>query len=426
MDYGTAGISSGDYSLQLSILNLATDEMISEGECSFSVLPIALEQCDIPISRWHYYDCIESAHGVELFEDEYFRLLKNYFLNAVEHGFNTVLLPFFSHAQKNKDLKEPRVTQIVKIKKSGDQYEFDFEKLRRFIALAKECGIQFFETSHIASQQGARHCPKIVGMENGQEVTLFDINTSAVSEEYEDFLGQFYEACIPVLKGMGVLENCYFHVSDEPTLNCFDSYMGIARILRKILPEGKLIDALHQREFADTKVLSYPVVSTQCVEEFADYEGGIWVYYCCEEGFKNLSNAFFNHPLLRTRVLGVQLYLNEAKGFLQWAMNYWYDVNSLEYVNTDYVTDGNGVFPAGDSFMVYPGETGPLPSIRQEAFADGIRDYKALKTLEKKCGRESVLSLLKEHGFAGYTQYTHSETEFVSFMEKVQELLKED
>lgn len=418
-----ADIPAGDYSMKLAIFDQSTHEIMAEGEYGFSVLPACLETCDIPITRWIYYDCIEDAHNLRAFEDEYFEMLEKYFENSVEHGFNTALLPLFSHPQKNELTARPKITQIVGIEKNGDEYRFDFSLLRKFILLAKKCGIQFFETSHIASQQGAKHCPTIWATVDGVEKVIFDIHTPCASAEYIDFLEKFFGKLAPLLEELGVLENCYFHISDEPFPICFDEYMQMANILRGILPKGKLIDALHNREFAETKVLDYPVVSTQCVEHFKDYDGPIWVYYCCEEGYKNLSNDFFNHPLLRTRVIGVQLYLNDAKGFLHWAMNYWYDIYSLEYVNPDYVADGNGVFPAGDSFMVYPGADGPLASLREEAFADGIRDYRMLKTLEKKKGKDFVLSLLEENGFFGYTGYTHDETQFTLFMEQVQQLL---
>ena len=124
--------------------------------------------------------------------------------------------------------------------------------------------------------------------------------------------------------------------------------------------------------------------------------------------------------------MGAQLYLNDAKGFLHWALNYWYDVETLELLDMNYVSDGNGAFPAGDCSMIYPGNNAPVSSIRQEVFADGIRDYRALKTLEKKKGREFVVQLLKDNGFNEYTQYTHNEKKFAEFWEKVQNLIVGD
>ena len=58
-----------------------------------------------------------------------------------------------------------------------------------------------------------------------------------------------------------------------------------------------------------------------------------------------------------------------------------------------------------------------------KAFAEGIKDYRTLKTLETKMGRKSVLSILRKYGFDGFCKYTHDENTFVKFWIFVRELL---
>jgi hypothetical protein len=38
------------------------------------------------------------------------------------------------------------------------------------------------------------------------------------------------------------------------------------------------------------------------------------------------------------------------------------------------------MFPAGDAFVVYPGQDGPVDSMRWEVFAEGLADYALLQT----------------------------------------------
>ena len=45
--------------------------------------------------------------------------------------------------------------------------------------------------------------------------------------------------------------------------------------------------------------------------------------------------------------------------------------------------------------MVYPGEEGPVDSIRGEVFREALQDQRALQLLEKLQGREKTLALLQ-------------------------------
>lgn len=82
--------------------------------------------------------------------------------------------------------------------------------------------------------------------------------------------------------------------------------------------------------------------------------------------------------------------------------------------------DGRGRFlQSGDSFVVYPASDGVWDSLRLEVFSDGIEDYRALKTLEKKRGREFVVGLLKAEGMNGYKMYRRDANRHFDFREKI-------
>ena len=59
-------------------------------------------------------------------------------------------------------------------------------------------------------------------------------------------------------------------------------------------------------------------------------------------------------------------------------------------------TDGDGSFPSGDAFLVYPGGNGPVNSIRMEVLREAFQDYSALCLLESLVGREEAMKLLEE------------------------------
>ena len=59
-------------------------------------------------------------------------------------------------------------------------------------------------------------------------------------------------------------------------------------------------------------------------------------------------------------------------------------------------TDAGKAFPSGDAYLVYPGDDGPLDSIRSEVFREALQDQRALQLLEKLQGRDKTLALLEK------------------------------
>lgn len=418
-----AGLPAGDYKIRFKTGDFYVRDLLSDDTFEFSVSDVQLVPCDIPITCWIYYDCIAKAHNLKLFSQNYYKMLKKYLLDCLQMGVNTIFVPIFPHPNRMKSNQKQTNVQLLDFERRDGKYYFDFSRLEKFINFAIKCGLQYFEFAHIASQQGACFAPTIFGTENGQLKEFFGINTSCEDKEYQYFLTEVFIALREYLIRKGIYQNCYFHISDEPLLSHYKAYNSIGSVLRKAIPDGKIIDALYDYKFTESNILDYPVVGTNNVAPFLDNGKDIWVYNCCDQSYDYLSNRFLNFPLLRMRVIGVQLYLNNAKGFLHWAYNYWF-VNH-ELINPRYVTDAGNSSPAGDPFIVYYGKNGPVNSIREKTFAEAMCDYRALKTLESYKGKTFVMNLLKEYGFVGFNTYTHDEKIFMQFTNKLHNLIKD-
>ena len=169
-----------------------------------------------------------------------------------------------------------------------------------------------------------------------------------------------------------------------------------------------------------------PFVATSSTDSFIE-KGvkGYYVYYCTSQRDKFLSNRFLSMPLERTRILGIQMYQNGVRGFLHWGYNFYYSVLSREAVNPFAITDCMGRYQSGDSFIVYPGKEGVLGSIRNEAFYQGLQDYRALKALEEKLGREKVCEFLENNGVAkDFHNYPKSAGWLIELRKEINRLLK--
>ena len=130
-------------------------------------------------------------------------------------------------------------------------------------------------------------------------------------------------------------------------------------------------------------------------------------------------------PLQRTRVLGMQMYKYSIKGFLHWALNFWYSQLSKSRVNPYIVSDADGSFPAGDAFVVYPGDDGePVCSLRLKVFREAFYDLRALKLLESKTGRDNTVEILDSEGGITFSSYPKSEEWHFNKRNQINETIK--
>ena len=128
-------------------------------------------------------------------------------------------------------------------------------------------------------------------------------------------------------------------------------------------------------------------------------------------------------PSYRNRVIGLQLYKFGIKGFLHWGYNFYYSAKSRRLLNPYLENDGDGTFPSGDTFSVYPGREGALPSIRLKVFAQALQDVRALELLESKIGKNNVLELIDADNSLTFNKYPRSAEFILAIREKVNERL---
>lgn len=122
-----------------------------------------------------------------------------------------------------------------------------------------------------------------------------------------------------------------------------------------------------------------------------------WTYYCVGQGYK-VSNRFIAMPGWRRRILGVQLYKYRMEGFLHWGFNFYNTQYSLHPVDPYRENDADDAFPAGDAFIVYPGENGEVvESMRLPLIEDAMLDVRLLEYLEELTDRETVMKLVEQN-----------------------------
>lgn len=378
-------------------------------------------------SHWFYADCLATYYKVSVFSEVHWRIIGNFMRNAAKHGINMILTPVFTPPLDTQIGAERPTVQLIDVYRENGKYRFNFAKLKRWIGLALENGIQYFEISHLFTQWGAYCTPKIVAMENGEYKRIFGWDVNALSQEYSDFLDVFLPQLKVFLKENNLEKNTFFHCSDEPEPKHLANYLEAKRLLDKHLKDYPVIDALSDVKFYTRRIVMNPVPGEGCLDKFI--EAGLknpWTYYCCGPATR-FSNRFIHMPSSRNRILGALLYLYDVKGFLHWGYNFYYSGLSRSEIDPYRCNDAGIFFPAGDGFVVYPGPNGePEDSIRHEVFFEALQDQRVLQKLESCIGRRAVEKLLHRYSPGGNMKmdcYPVGEKAFWHLRSKINEMV---
>jgi hypothetical protein len=396
-----ASVLAGTYQITVG-LRSAEGEKLGEEELELTVIEAVLPKQKLIHTEWFHTDCLANYYNVPVFSEEHWTHIGAFIETAVKHGINMVLTPIFTPPLDTAIGGERPTVQLIDVTvvegeiDSGATYQFNYAKLARWVTLCQEKGVEYFEFSHLFTQWGAKHTPKIIATVDGVEQRIFGWETDASGEAYAHFLRQLLPELDRVIQKLGIASCSYFHISDEPMASHKESYKKASDIVKEILPNYPIIDALTDIAFYEQGLVQKPIPANDHIGPFL--EAGVpdlWTYYCCSQ-YKEVSNRFFNMPSARNRILGLQLYKFGIQGFLHWGYNFYNSQYSVKPIDPFMVTDALHAFPSGDSFLVYPGEAGPIESIRLEVFYEALQDLRALQLLEIYIGKERAVALIEE------------------------------
>lgn len=387
-------IPAGKYPIRLSF---ETESETYSTEFELEIINAVLPFQSLIYTQWFYCDSLKDYYETEMFDDRHFEIIEAFVKNAVKYGVNMLLTPVFTPPLDTAVGCERETVQLVGVSLENGKYSFDFTLLDRWINMCDRVGVKYFEISHFFTQWGAKAAPKIMATVNGEYRRIFGWDTPADSAEYSDFLKKFIPKLISFMKSKnGADKRCFFHISDEPDDKLFEGYMRARNIVAPLLKGYPIIDALSSYDIYSAGAVTAPICSTYFIEKFLENGvEGLWAYNCMEGA--GISNRFISMPSQRNRIIGIQLYKYNIKGYLHWGYNFYYNQFSKDFVNPFICTDGEYFTPSGDAFSVYPGRNGePWNSLRLLVFSDALQDIRALTLCERIFGREYVENIIGE------------------------------
>lgn len=390
-----SGVKPGQFAIS-AVLSVADQgEQIRTLKTNLHNVVIA-KRHDFHVTNWFYNDALLDFHNCKAFDETYWKVLPKYLDNMVAHGQDMVYVPVFTPPLDG--VKRP--TQLLRVTRKGmGKYKFDWRDVKRYVSLAKKSGIEKFEWSHLFTQWGVKYALRIYNGQGVDEKLLWKPETAATSTTYRSFLSQFLPEFHNFLKSEKLMSSSFFHLSDEPHGDEHrENYRKARELLRELAPWMKVMDALSEIQFAKEGLTDIPVPSISKAINFLDDGIPCWCYYCCGPRGRFVQRLM-DTPLAKIRMNGWLFYRWPFQGFLHWGYNYWYQSQTRNKIDP-FVTQDGLKWPCwayGDCFMVYPGENGPLDSIRWEVFSESLQDYALLQTLGAE--RESLSEL---HSFEDF------------------------
>lgn len=423
----STNLTAGTYPITITFKD-PSGQSITQHTFDLKVINASLPKQKTIHTEWFHTDGIAQFYNTPVFSKRYWELVENFMQTAAQHGINMLLTPLFTPPLDTEVGRERLTVQLVEIEldESG-HYHFNFDLLEKWIQLALNAGIEYFEMSHLFTQWGAHATPKIMVKVNGELQQRFGWHVSSQDESYKTFLQAFLPSLKAFLDHHNLQGKCYFHISDEPSLDQIDHYKQAHDLVQSYLEGYPLMDALSNLEFYEKGIIDYPVCANDHITPFIEaHVPHLWTYYCCAQNV-HVSNRFMSLPSFRNRILGVQLYKYNIFGFLHWGYNFYNSQLSKRSINPFLVTDADMAFPSGDAFLVYPGEEGALTSIRLKVLAEAFYDIRAFELLESLTSREEVLTLIEENTSEPITFsiYPRTETYLLKLREKVNQRLAE-
>ena len=369
------------------VRNLQVEYLFHEGTqkaeltAKVDVRPLVLQKrSDFPVTHWWRLESLYEYYKVDMNSDRCRQLTRAYLKNLVDHGNNMIFVPaWFPRSEV-----VARPAQLLGIvETTPNNYEFDWTRVREFVEQARECGAEAFEWPHLWIYWGVKHPERFYTQKSdGSWQLLFEPDSDGFGDRYVGFLKQLMASWHRFLLDERILEISYFHLSDEPGGDeHFANYTRARQLLREIAPWMKVLDALSEVRYGKENLTDYPIPIISSAPDYIREGIPHWVYYCCGPRGAYV-NRFMDTPLIKIRMTGWLFYRLKAQGFLHWGYNGWHVIEKDAIVDpfTQFDAGWYPGIPNGDPFVVYPGENGPIDSIRWEVFFESLQDFALLQT----------------------------------------------
>ena len=345
----------------------------SQQALSLHVYPATIEKTRLWVTDWFGVNSSHMKIHPEKNSDEYYELMRKFASNMAEHRHNVALISPMGHAAFGLD--------------ASGALTVDFAEFDKWVNIFIDEGvIGMIEGGHIGGRADgwlSQFRVEVYQVKDGKPVSS---SVDPSSPEADTFYQWYFPKLLEHLREKGWLDKYVQHLADEPIPMNVSSYAAMAALVRKYAPGLRIIEASHAKDLVGSMDIWVPQLN-YLHTDFAHYQARqrageqVW-FYTCVYPQGNYANRFIELPLIKTRLLHWINFRYGVTGYLHWGYNQW--TADDPFTHTTRPHNGPPYLPAGDPWIVYPGDDGPLDSIRFEAMRDGIDDHELLSQLAER------------------------------------------
>lgn len=325
----------------------------------------------VHLDLWQHPQAVARWHNVEPWSPEHFALMKPVMKRLAEAGQKAVTCSLIDEAWNGQTYDWwPSMIEWIKGRDGKMRYDYTgFDKWVSF--MLNDVGIKEQITCYtmIPWSLKVRYLDEASGQYKFLELKPGD-------PSYEAIWGLFLTDFRKHVKSRGWLDKICIGLDERP-----DAMVKAAKnVLDKYAPEFKIVSAVDRPTAMTRDVYDVSPVIGHADTVMGDLltqrkkEGKKTTFYVCVNPKK--PNTFTASPLAEAEWLPLFAAANNLDGFLRWAYNSW---NRNPFETTDF-----GNWPAGDCYLVYPGN---LSSLRFEKLRDGLEEFEKVNILRSRAAK---------------------------------------
>ena len=359
---------AGEYTATLDISSNKTGEILKTLTLRINVvdqtLPLPSEQT-FHLDFWQQPYSVPRYYQVEKWSQAHFDAMRPYMELLARAGQRcvTAILFYEPWGEQSNDKHDAMVKTT---KNANGTWTYDYTIFDKWVEFMDSCGInqQINCYSMIPWDKTFRYYDAAQGKD-------VDLTCEVSSTEYSDLWVPFLTSFATHLKEKGWYDKTCIAMDERGLSDMLKAY----EILQSAVPGMKMsLAGNHHSQLID-KLYDYCLGSSgrfTDAELKSRREKGYHstVYYCCSEYAPNI---FTNSPPAEGAYLPFFSLANDFEGLLHWSFMDWVD---------DPLRDSRfKLFPAGDTYCIYPGGRS---SVRFERLIEGIQGTEKVRILRKQ------------------------------------------
>ena len=324
-----------------------------------------LDSSNFFYTNWFNLSKMEEYHNLDRWSTEWYSMLDKYAKIMASGRQNCVKIP----------------GELINLK-NGEIF-LDEEKMISFVNVFLKYGFKYFESPHLLGRG------KNDNWGNPELITKLR-NVGYYTEEGKNEIEIITKKIKNFTEKYNLTTQWLQHIADEPTSVNAKCYSDVSMQIKKIYPKIKIMEATNTRESLVNAIdIWCPIIND--FQENEDFFRSreklgekVLVYTCLVPGGKWL-NRTLDMEKIRQVYFGWGGSKYNTMGYLHWGLNQYKadPFNQSVIKHPSPIAGPNNFLPAGDTHVIYPGEEGPLSSLRFEAHRIGCEDYELLEMLKK-------------------------------------------